>query len=498
MSAPSATPAGSTSRPLYQQLCDRLLALIHSGALQRGDRLASVREMARQQDVSPATVMQAYRALEDQRVIEARPRSGFFVAVSAPTRRRAPPMAVPEISAPPVESRAVDVSRLSEQVMRAASDPRFLSFGAACPSGDLFPPDRLRKALSRALQRQHAALGRYPFAPGIRPLREAIARRALSWGCTLDPERILITNGCLESISLCLRAVTQPGDTVAVESPTYFGLLQILESLQLRALEIPTHPRNGLSIAALQLALETQPVKALLAVPTLTNPLGAVMPVGERRALARLLKQYQLPMIEDVLYNDLCARAEGRRAVQSFDTEGLVMLCSSYSKTLAPGLRLGWVEGGRWSPAIQRLKTTLSGGHTELIEWAMADLLDQIQHEPALRQLRQLLANRMEQARRLIAHSFPSGTRVTQPDGGFILWLELPDDLPALELYEAALREHICIAPGPMFSTSKRYDHCVRLGLGRSWGPADHQALQRVGQIARDIQAASSRRAQAA
>jgi len=480
-------PTAAAEAPLYRQLSDRLAGLIASGALHRGDRLPSVRHMAQQQGVSLSTVLQAYRDLEDRRLAEARPRSGFFVAPAAPAQRRRPALAlaVPDITRPPTESQSVGVSTLVERVMGAAVDPGIISFGAACPGGDLFPTDRLRRAVSRAVQRHQASLARYPFTPGVAPLREAIARRALGLGCSLHPANILVTNGCLESISLCLRAVTQPGDVVALESPTYFGLLQILESLHLRALEIPTHPRTGLSLPALELALDTQPIKALLTVPTLSNPLGATMPLVARRALVRLARERNLPVIEDVLYNELHERAEGRRALKSFDTTGQVMLCSSFSKTIAPGLRLGWVEAGRWSTSVRRLKNALSGGHTELIEHAMTEALSQPGLEPALRQLRATIGSRIQQARRLIGGSFPAGTRVTSPEGGFILWLELPAGLLAIELFEAALRENICIAPGPMFSTSQRYEHCVRLGLGRAWGPAEQQALQHVGELAR-------------
>lgn len=485
-----ADTSAAADAPLYQQLAARIQTLVTTGALKRGDRLPSVRDMAQQQGVSLATVLQAYRLLEDQRLIEARPRSGYFVALHqaalprSASRQAAPRVPVPGLTQPPAESLPVEVSAIVERVMAAATDPRMISFGAACPGGDLFPTDRMRRAISRAAQRQHAALSRYPFAPGVVPIREAIARRALGLGCQLDPARLLITNGCIESISLCLRAVTQPGDVVALESPTYFGFLQILQSLHLRALEIPTDPRTGLSLPALELALDTQPVKAVLAVPTLSNPLGATMPMAARRRLARLLEERGVPLIEDALYNDLSPRAEGRRAVKSFDTRGNVMLCSSFSKTLSPGVRLGWVEAGRWAPAVQRLKSTLSGGHTELIEWAMADVLTQPGHEPALRTLRATIASRIEQARRLVGLSFPPGTRVTAPEGGFILWLELPRGVDAIALFHAALAENICIAPGPMFSSSPRYDHCIRLGLGRAWGPAEQQALQRVGQMA--------------
>ncbi|NRF69011.1 PLP-dependent aminotransferase family protein [Aquincola sp. S2] len=465
--------------PLYLQLADRLALAIRSGALGHGDRLPSVRQCAREQSVSVATVLQAYRHLEDARLVEARPKSGYFVAAALP-----PPLQEPDTSAPPADSLAVDVASLTERVMQMAADPHTLSFGAACPAPEFYDQERLRRALTQATRRHRALLCQYPQAGGNESARRAIARRALPWGCSLDPRDIVLTDGTTDAIGLCLQTVTRPGDIVALESPTSFGFLQVLQALHLRALEIPTHPRHGLSVDALALALQTQPVRALLAVPTLSNPLGASMPLGERKRLAQLLAEHQVPMIEDAIYNDWSERDEHRRAVRSFDTEGLVMLCSSFSKTVAPGLRIGWVDAGRFTPALRRLKAALSGGHTTVAELAMADLLQQPGYEPQLRRMRQTIARRVDDARRLIAESFPRGTRVTDPPGGIMLWLELPPAIDSLALFRACLEERICIAPGTMFSATDRYRHCIRLSVGGRWDDAQRQALRRIGAIA--------------
>ena len=423
---------------LYLQIAERIAHPIRSGTLARGERIPSVRELARQQGVSLSTVVQAYRTLEDARLIEARPRSGYFVAA------RAPKLPEPEPSRPPADSQPVDVSSLGAQVMQLATDPRFISFGAACPSGELFAQDRVRRAVSRAAQRHRATLCQYPIGPGNEQLRRAIARYAMGLGCQLDARELLVTNGCLEAISLCLRAVTQPGDVVALESPSYFGFLEILESMHLRALEIPTHPRTGLMVA-----------------------------------------ERGIPLIEDVLYNDLAEQDDRRRAVKSFDTTGHVMVCGSFSKTVAPGIRLGWVEAGRWGAQVRRLKAVHSGGHTELLELAMADLLTQAGSESAYRQLRTTIAARVDEARGLIAESFPRGTRVTDPAGGYILWVELPPGSDSLALFHACLAEHICFAPGTMFSATDRYRRCLRLGVGGRWDAEQRAGLRRIGELAR-------------
>ena len=273
---------------LYLQVAESIASSIRSGVLARGERVPSVRELARQQGVSMSTVMLAYRSLEDARLIEARPRSGYFVAA------RPAALPEPETSSPPELALPVSASALAQQVIQLSYEPDYISFGAASLSPDLFDHDRIRRAITRAALRHRGQLTQYPCGTGEEPLRRAVARHALAMGCQLDPGHIVVTNGCRDAIGLCLRAVTQPGDVVALESPTYFGLLEILRHLGLRALEIPTHPRHGMALDALQLALETQPVKAVLVVPTLSNPLGASMPVPERKRLAQMMAKHEV------------------------------------------------------------------------------------------------------------------------------------------------------------------------------------------------------------
>lgn len=467
--------------PLYQQIAGQLAELVRNGTLARGEKLPSVRALARQHGVAQATVVQAFHWLEDARLVVAKPRSGFFVAPR--------PAALPEPTAsrPQRRPREVSVDWLGQRILGHGQPADLVSFSSGTPGPDLLNADRVRRAVARSVQRHRQLLCTYPSFTGQEETRRAIARYAAGLGCTLDPGNIIVTSGCMDSVALCLRAVTRPGDVVALESPTHFSFLEVLQSLHLRALEIPTHPRHGLSLDALQLALDTQPVKALLLVPTLSNPLGACMPQAERKRLARMAERHSLPVIEDAIYNDLCGPDESRRAVKSYDTTGHVMLCHSFSKTLAPGLRLGWLEGGRWAQAVRDIKDSQSGGQSAVLELALADLITQAGHAAAMRQLRAQAAVRLEQARRVIAQHFPPGTRVSDPPGGFLLWLELPRGLDAVRLHETCLAERILIAPGTVFSTAGRFRNCLRIGIGGDWSEAHLPALRRVGEIAARI-----------
>ncbi len=475
--------------PLYHQLADQIHSLVRAGTLRAGERVPSVRRLSQQQGVSVSTVLQAYQRLEAAGVIEARPQSGYYV------KRTSAAVQEPAASRPPRRALTVDVNDLADAVLSYATDPNFVAFGSGCPAPELFQLERLRRAMSSLAMRDRNALGRYGLPPGTEKLRRAVARRALEWGCRIDYRNLVTTSGCMEAINLCLRAVTKPGDLVALESPTYYGFLQILQTLGLRALEIPTHPRTGISLEALELALTEHPVKAVLVMPNVSNPIGATMSDPAKKRLVELLAAKNVPLIEDHIYADLNFDNASPRAAKAFDRAGNVMLCSSFSKTMAPGLNAGWIEPGRWRDRVRTLKWTSSGGSNEIVELALAELLESGGYERSLRPLRRRFEGHVDTARGVIAECFPRGTRVTRPSGAFILWLELPKGCDSIVLFERLLERGITIAPGPMFSASGRYRNCIRLSLGQPWSPRHERALRDIGRLARELSGESLQQA---
>ncbi|WP_182282881.1 PLP-dependent aminotransferase family protein [Comamonas testosteroni] len=467
--------------PKYKKLADDIEAAIRIGTYEPGERLPSLRQTALTHAVSLSTVLEAYRCLEDAQLIETRPKAGHFVT------RWPGGLLEPEVSTPPAYAAPVAVAELIEMVMNSAGMPDLISFGSGYPTVTQLPTGKIERAMTKAIQQSAGALSRYPVALGHDGLRKTIAQRSLSLGCILDPNEIVLTTGATEAISLCLCALLKPGDTVALESPTSFGFLQILEALKLRALEIPTHPRYGLSVDALSLALRDLKVDAILATPTLSNPMGTSMPIGERKRLAELVTQRQIPLIEDVIYNDLSPSDTLRRAVKSFDKDGWVLTCSSYSKTVAPGLRIGWLQAGRFSERVRMLKTAFSGGNCAINEITLMTLLAESSYSRQLRRLHKINHQVLQEARQIIESSFPPGTRVTNPDGGSTLWLELPSNLDSQILFKACLDDRILIVPGTIFSASRSYLNCIRLNIPGSFEILHIRALQRIGEIASSL-----------
>ncbi|MFQ5568445.1 MAG: PLP-dependent aminotransferase family protein [Rhodothermales bacterium] len=467
---------------LYEQLASSITKLIDVGTLKPGDRLPSVRKLSKQRGVSIATVLQAYRHLEDGRLVEARPQSGFYVR---PQVRNRP--TEPNISAPPLAPTEVGVSDLVMDVFETAADPNIVPLGAAIPSPDLLPTIKLNRVLAAVARKAGRETNTYLLPQGYEPLRREIARRALDWGCTLSRDDILITCGCLQALSLSLRAVARAGDTVAVESPAYFGVLQLIESLHMKTLEIPTCPRDGIDVDALQHALVRKPVKACLVTPNFHNPLGSLMPEANKKALVDLLARQGIPLIEDDLYGDLYFDPPRPKSLKAYDRTENVIQCGSFSKTLAPGYRIGWVVPGRFATEVTRTKLASTISTAAPLQIAVTEFLKKGGYDHHLRGLRRAFAGNLERMTQAIGEFFPEGTRVTRPRGGFVLWVELPERARALDLHRKARKHKISIAPGPIFSATGQYEHFFRLNGGYPWSDRMEEALETLGRIARRL-----------
>jgi DNA-binding transcriptional MocR family regulator len=479
---PHPASAGGPEALLYEQVAQRLREQVANGVYRQGERVPSVRRLSHQLDVSISTVIEAYRRLESQGVLEARPQSGYYVR----TRLWQPP-AQPEISKPRSSPTDVSVSAFALKVLRASRDPEVLQLGVAVPHPSLLPTKTLNGTLARIARRDAGRGSGYEFPPGSPELRRQIARRALDAGCTLSPDDIVTTSGCQEALSLCLRAVTKPGDTVAIESPAFYGTLQTIEQLGLKAIEIPTCPRKGVSLEALGLALDRWRIEACLIVPNFSNPTGAVMPEERKKRLVQLLAERDVPLIEDDIYGDLAHGISRPKAAKSYDRKGLVMLCSSFSKTLAPGYRVGWVVPGRWREQIEHLKYVNTMATATLPQLAIAAFLEHGGYDHYLRKVRALYAQGVERMTHAVARYFPDGTRATQPAGGFVLWIELPKEVDAFELHRRALARKISIAPGPLFSPKQAYRNCIRLTCALPWDERTERALMTLGRLAEEL-----------
>lgn len=464
----------------YQTLAEEIARSIQAGLLEPGDRLPSVRQASAARKVSPATVFQAYYLLEARGLVQSRPRSGYYVARSAPRHPPEPEAA----SRPDGESRDVDVSELVFEVLQSAMARDVVPLGSAFVSPLLFPLDRIGRAMATAAVNLDPWSTVDDLTPGNAALRRQIALRYVIDGMDVGVDEIVITNGALEALNLCVGAVTQPGDAVLVESPCFYATLQALERNGLRAIEVPTHPRDGIDLEALELAIARHAPRACWLMTTFQNPLGSTMPEERKRALVALLARHDIVLIEDDVYAELHYADTRVLPAKAFDADGRVMHCSSFSKSLAPGYRIGWVAAGRHAQAIARRKLTTTLNTNVPAQIALARYLERGGFDRHLRRLRRTLAAQQEQYIVAIARAFPAGTRVTRPAGGYFLWIEMPDGVDALKLQRRASRLGISIAPGPMFSASRGFGNCLRLNHGHPLDARIDAALATLGRMA--------------
>ncbi|WP_292977053.1 PLP-dependent aminotransferase family protein [Pantoea sp. UBA4549] len=476
----------------YQHLACLLSDRIKQGLYRSGERLPSVRTLSSEHGVSISTVQQAYHLLEEKQLIVPQPRSGYFVA----THKATPP--VPALTRP--VQRPVEVTQWDSvlELLSSRASDEVIQLGSGMP--DLTQPTLkpLWKIMGRLAQKQQTELLNYDSLLGVSVLREQVARLTIDSGCQLTAEDIVITTGCHEALSVSIRAVCAPGDIIAVESPAFHGTMQTLRGLGIRVIEIPTDSVTGISLDALELAFEQWPIKAVVVVPNCNNPLGFIMPEARKRALLALAQRVDAAIIEDDVYGELAWNYPRPVTLKSLDMDGRVLLCSSFSKTLAPGLRVGWVAPGRYRDRVLHMKYIGTGSTATLPQHTVAEFIRQGHYLPHLRRMRQVYQRNYETFSCWVRHYFPCGICVSRPQGGFLMWIELPEAFDAVRL-NAELREaSLQVAVGSLFSASGKYRNCLRLNYGLPVNEQTEQALAQLGMaIERAMQACSSDRHQA-
>lgn len=474
--------------PLYDRVAAEVGDLIARGTFRPGDRIPSVRELARQRRVSVNTVMEAYAQLENRRIIEARPQSGYYVMprVDEPASAVDPRTAREGLAATPVV-----IGSEPLEVMRSLADPAILPLGRGSPNLELLPADALARMLATEARRFRQEGISYAGRRGLKRLRLQVAKRSLDSGCRLGPDDLVITSGCVEGVTLALQATCRPGDIVAVGSPVYYTFLNAIQLLGLRVLEIPSSAREGLSLPVLAYALDHHPIRACLVISNFNNPLGSVMSDAHKQELVQLLARHEVPLVEDDVYGELGFGPHRPRSAKAFDQGGLVLQCSSFSKTLAPGYRVGWIAAGRFQDRVENLKALFNIATASPTQLAIAEFLTSGGYDRHLRSVRRTYARHVAQARAAIGRWFPPGTLVTRPEGGFALWIEMPREVDALAVHQEALRRGIGVAPGSLFTAGDGYRNCLRVSVA-VWSERIAQALQIVGTIARSLSAPSS------
>jgi DNA-binding transcriptional MocR family regulator len=461
---------------LYKKIANIVESQIKNGSLVYGDRLPSVRSAQKLYNVSLNTAKSAYMELESRSLIESRPKSGYFVSRSGLRR-----MAIPSISTFKIDEKKQDPAALIDKVFHSLEDKEITRFSLGLPSASLLPIQKLNRCIIESVHELHDYGDQYGQVQGSPSLRKEIAKWSLVLEGKISDEDLIITSGAMNAIYSCLRAVTKPGDTIAVESPLYFGFIQAFQLLGLKTIEIPTHPITGIELDALKKVIHK--IDVCCFVTNFSNPLGALMPEEHKKELVKLLAHHHIPLIEDDLYGNIYFGSSRPKPCKYFDEEGLVMWCGSFTKVLAPSFRLGWVEPGRYKDKILKQKLIQTISQPAIYQEAVSKFLQIGRYDHHLNSFRKKLYSNYINFRNSIEAHFPENTKMSQPEGGFVLWLEMDPKIDSTLLYDYALRQKLSFAPGRMFTQHDQFKNCIRLNYAVDWNEKTAQDLMRLGRF---------------
>lgn len=466
---------------LYEEIAQLINYKIEKGYFQPGDKLPSIRQTSSEHQVSISTVQEAYRLLESRQIAEARPKSGYYVLTPQPSP------AMPGISQPSEAPLEVSQWDLILKILYNHEQNNDIILGRGTPDVSAKTLKPLSKIMANISTHREIINFTYDSLQGSKRLRTQISRLMLDSGCNLHPDQILITTGCQEALSCSMRSIAQTGDIVAIDSPSFYGSMQTIQAMGLKALEIPTHPETGISIEALELALEQWPIKVVQLTPSCNNPLGYTMPNKNKERLMELANHYDIAVIEDDIYGDLSYTQPRTRSIKSYDTEGRVLFCSSFSKTISPAFRTGWCAPGRHMQKVKQMKYVSTACGSVLQPRAVAEFIAQGHYERHLRKIRSQYLKCRDSMIDCVKCYFPEGTKMSYPQGGFLLWVELPKKIKSIELNEKLVKENISIAPGILFTASEKYQHCLRLNYSQAPNEDIRKAVETIGNIAKTL-----------
>lgn len=461
---------------LYLKIANSVTEQIKSETLQFGDRLPSLRSAQKLYNVSLNTVKQAYMELESRSLVESRPKYGYYVSQTSQRK-----LALPSVAKMKVSEEKNSPEDLIGKVFGAIGGTDMTQFALGIPGKSLLPVAKMKKCMIEVIKRKSDSGTNYEPVQGSVGLRREIAKWSIVMEGRITEDDLVITSGAMNGVYHCLMAVTQPGDYVAVESPVYFGILQAIQLLGLKAVEIPTHPITGIDLDALKKVMPK--LSACCFVVNYNNPLGFQMPDENKKELVKMLTEHNVPLVEDDVYGNIYFGAGRPKPCKFYDEAGIVMWVGSVSKTLAPGYRVGWVAPGKFKEKIirQKLVQTVSG--PSLFSDVIADFLEHGRYDHHLRMFRKKLYANYLQIQKSVTQYFPDNTKISEPKGGFMLWLELDKRICTEDLYDEAVSQKVNFAPGRMFSQYNQYQNCMRLNYALEWTDRVESDLEKLGKM---------------
>lgn len=462
----------------YQQLAEELKEQIKLRHFKAGDKLPGLREFGEQKNVSMATALSTYRKLENDGYVEARNRSGYYVKTRSTHRIKR--------NTENLEPCLVSSKDLILAQTKSTKDPSCINLGSALPGMSFLPVEAIRKSTIK-IAKQHKSYNQYEKPAGSNELRLQVAKRMIEAGVLCNADDVVITNGCQEALLIALRTVTKPGQIVAVESPTFYGLLQVIESLGLKAIEIPTSHHKGISIEALEFAADNWPISACIVSPNINNPLGFLMSDGDKQKLVDLAAAKKFILIEDDTYGDLVFASKRNSCLLAFDGQADIIYCSSFSKSIAPDFRIGWIIAPKHTKRLEIEKFNLNISTSSLIQCTVADIIKNGSYDRHLRRVRLDYEKSRDLMKSMLQKYITTPFTLSEPKGGFVYWLSFGPDIDSIKVAQQALNQSICIAPGELFSPSGKYKNCIRISYSGEWSSRIESALKTLGKIIQEI-----------